>query len=126
MSLAERRPVKVAGNSGMRWLLRGKQIDLVVSDWTCGKRSFNLIVGGRKDVGPLEQRIRDSFECRPDPARDGKANVIGVEFDLGPDFGLDGENPLTMLSLAADALVVSSTPAASLRPTPSSTRSCPC
>lgn len=107
LSVDERGPVKVAGNPGARWLLRGKQIDLIVSDWACGKRSFNLIVGSRKGASLLEQRIRDSFECRPDPALDGKASVIGVEFDVGPDFGLDGENPLTIVSLDADGLVVS-------------------
>lgn len=107
LSVAERGAVKVAANSGSRWLLRGKQIDLVVSDWACGKRSFTLIVASRKDTSTLEQRIRDSFECKPDPALDGKAGVIGVELDVGPDFGLDGDNPLTIVSLDSDALVVS-------------------
>jgi hypothetical protein len=107
LSIAERAPVTVVGKPGSRWLLRGEQIDLIVTEWACGKRSFNLIVGARKGASVLEQRIRDSFECTPDPALDGKARVIGVELDVGPDFGLDGENPLTIVSLDADGLVVS-------------------
>jgi hypothetical protein len=107
LALAERGPVKAAGNPGTRWLLRGKQVDLAVTDWTCGKRSFNLTVAAHKRAALLEQRIRDSFECKPDPALDGKAGVIGVEFDVGPDFGLGEDNPLTLVSLDGDGLVVS-------------------
>jgi hypothetical protein len=107
LSVAEHGEVKVAGTSGSRWLLRGKPLDMAISAWACGKRFFNLTISSRKDVSTLDQRIRDSFECRPDPALDGNAGVIGVELDVGPDFGLDDENPLTIVSLDADGLVVS-------------------
>ena len=109
MSVVERNTVVTGGKSSSRWLMRGSGVDAVVSAWTCGKRWFNLSVTAPSNVnGPaIEQRIRDSFTCSPDPQCDGKPSVIGVEFDLGPDFGMGEENPLTLMSLDHDALVVS-------------------
>src|SRR5262249_33720278 len=73
------------------------------------KRWFNLNVTSPSNAdGPaLEQRVRESFACTPDPKRDGKPSVIGVEFELGPEFGVGEQNPLTLMSLDRDALIVS-------------------
>ena len=114
VSLADSGAVQVAGNPGSRWVLRSEALDMIVSTWSCGKRSFNLTVGSParslgslNDVSTVEQRIRGSFECTPLPAQEDKVIGVGVEFDLGPDFGMDAENPLTLVSLDGDGLVVS-------------------
>lgn len=107
LSVVQPSDVRVGGSPGMRWHLAGKSIEMVISVWPCGKRYFSLTVAGRKKLDALDQQIRDSFECKPDPARDGKQGLIGVELDVGADFGVTEENPLTFMSLDSDAVVIS-------------------
>lgn len=75
LSIAQLGPVRVAGNPGNRWVLRNEMGSMIVSVWSCGRREFHLIVvrQGESPSG-LEQRIRDSFACRSDPARNGKTS----------------------------------------------------
>jgi hypothetical protein len=75
LSIAQLGPVRVAGNAGNRWVLRNDNGSMIVSVWSCGKREFHLIVvrQGESPSG-LEQRIRDSFVCKSDPARNGKTS----------------------------------------------------
>jgi hypothetical protein len=105
-SITARADIVVAGQTGRRWLLGGKRINMALSIWPCGKRHFSLTVAAHGDITALDGRIRDSFECKPDPALDGKRRSIDVELDLGPDFGLGSENPLTVVSLDGDVVVV--------------------
>ena len=88
VSISARSEIVVAGQTGTLWLLTGKRINMALSIWPCGKRHFSLTVAAHGDVTALDGRIRDSFECKPDPALDGKRRSIDVELDLGPDFGL--------------------------------------
>jgi hypothetical protein len=80
---------------------------MALSVWPCGKRFFTLTHASDNNPAALERRILDSFECKSDPARDGQQRVIGVEVDLGPDFGMTEENPLTVMSLGSEGLVIS-------------------
>ena len=76
LSIAEKGPVRVAGNPGSRWVLRSKTARMILSVWSCGRREFHLIVGqADEDPSGLDRRIRDSFVCKPDPAREaGRAS----------------------------------------------------
>ena len=107
LSVVEQADVLVAGGAGHRWFLRGGNIQMTLSAWPCGQRFFTLTHASGKNPAALERRILDSFECKPDPARDGKQRVIGVEVDVGPDFGMTEENPLTVMSLDSEGLLIS-------------------
>ena len=106
MSVVEHTEVRVGGGAGHRWLLGDKTVEMTFSVWSCGKRFFTLTHASGKNPAALERRILDSFECKPDPARDGQERMIGVEVDVGRDFGVTEENPLTVMSLDSEGLVV--------------------
>jgi len=106
MSVVEHADVLVGSGAGQRWLLRDENVEMTLSVWPCGKRFFILTHASGKNPAALARRILDSFECKPDPALDGKQRAIGVEVALGPDFGMTEENPLTVASLDSEGLVV--------------------
>jgi hypothetical protein len=107
MSVVEHGGVLVGGGAGQRWRLHDKDVEMTISIWPCGRRFFTLTQASGRNPAALERRILDSFECKPDPARDGQQRVIGVEVDLGPDFGMTEENPLTLISLDSEDLLIS-------------------
>lgn len=75
LSMVQQGPVRVGGSTGTRWVLRNDTGSMIVSVWSCGRREFHLIVARRNEnAAGLDQRIRDSFVCRPDPAREGKTS----------------------------------------------------
>ena len=107
LSVVEHADVLVGGGAGQRWLLRGNGIEMSLAVWSCGKRFFTLTHASGQSTTALERSILGSFVCKPDPARDGRLPVVGVELDLAPDFGMTEENPLTVVSLDDEGLVIS-------------------
>ena len=118
VSLAERGPVKVAGNPGSRWLLRGKQIDLVVSDWTCGKRSFNLIVGGARTSPPWNSASATASNAGPTRRATARRASSAWSSTWAPTSGSTAKTRSRWCRWTRTRWWSPSTPAASLRPTP--------
>jgi hypothetical protein len=108
--LAQETEIVAGGGKGYRYLLRspGASFDsMTVSTRACGKRTFSMSVISAMDPGGLEQRIRESFVCKPDPSREDKKRSIDVELDAGPDFGLrDVPNKLLVESLDHEVILV--------------------
>lgn len=110
-TILERGDLTVAGARGVRYLLGPKDGGdglMTITTWSCGKRWFSLVAGPSAATPKAEERIRQSFTCKPDPARDGKTPVIGVQLPVGPDFGVvtnDGQQ-LLFTSLGGEALLV--------------------
>ena len=97
----------VAGSSGLHYVMHDApgRIIFAMTVWPCGTRLFTL--SGGFAGAALEQAIRDSFACAPDPAREGKRTAIGVELDAGPEFGwVDSPGRITLASLDGEALGV--------------------
>jgi rhomboid protease GluP len=107
----EQRQVAASGGKGFRYLLHdthGRSM-VVATIWPCGKRVFTLSGGGAGVA--LEATARESFACNPDPARDGKEAPIGVQLDVGPEFGLVATtDTFGVMSLDGEVFVVARFP----------------
>ena len=85
--VGRRADVTVGGAPGVRYVLdpkAGGDRLMTFSAWGCGKRVFALVAGGSAATPKVEERMRQSFTCKPDPARDGKTPVIGVQLSVSP------------------------------------------
>ena len=103
----EGRGTTVAGREGLHYVMRdaGGRTIFTTSVWPCGARVFTL--SGGFAGAALEQAMRDSFTCEPDPAREGKRTAVGVELDAGPDFGwVDAPGKIALSSLAGEGMGV--------------------
>jgi membrane associated rhomboid family serine protease len=113
--VAEHATISVGGRGGLRYILKRStgEPNLAVTILPCGKRTFSFVVGAQGRVAQLEERIRESFTCDPDPAVDGilpsKVNVLVA---LGPDWGTveEGGTGVAFASLDGEFYVVSPIP----------------